>query len=124
MSHRHQRRSQDLRDLIAKILSERVRDPRLRLLTITDVEVSPDLSLARVFYRPVTDADDVEAGLRRAKPFIRRMCAELGSLRRVPELEFHLDWGVDRGARVERILRELEQEREHAADSDEGEEPV
>jgi ribosome-binding factor A len=111
MRHRRERISQEFRDLVAKIVSERVRDPRLRLLTITDADVAPDLSFARVFYRPLGNPDVVERGLRKAKPFIRRMCGQLGSLRRVPELDFQIDWGVDRGERVERILSEIAAER-------------
>lgn len=107
MKHRRERLQQEFRDLVATVLSQKVEDPRLRLVTITDAEVAPDLSFARVFYRALEDPEAAGRGLERARPYIRRMCAELGHLRRVPEIEFRVDWGVDRGERVEQILAEI-----------------
>ncbi len=107
MKHRRERLRQEFRDLVAQILSQKVQDPRLRFVTITDAEVAPALSVARVFYRALQDPEAAERGLQKARPFIRRMCAELGQLRRVPEIEFRVDWGVDRGERLEQILAEI-----------------
>ena len=123
MKHRRERAQQEFRDLVAQVLSQKVSDPRLRLVTITDAELAPDLSVARVFYRSLEDPEAAARGLRKASPFIRRMCAELGSLRRIPEIEFRVDWGVDRGERVEKILAELgpSGESESTGTGDEGE---
>ena len=107
MKHRRERLRQEFRDLVAQILSQKVQDPRLRFVTITDAEVAPALSVARVFSRALQDPEAAERGLQKARPFIRRMCAELGQLRRVPEIEFRVDWGVDRGERLEQILAEI-----------------
>lgn len=111
MNHRRERVAQDLRDRLGRILALRVRDPRLRLLTVTDVELSPDFGVARVFYRTPGEPSDAEHALARARPFIRRCLAEGLPLRRVPELDFRIDRSIEHGERVEEILRELEQER-------------
>lgn len=111
MSHRRKRIEHVLRERIADVIGRRVRDPRLELLTITDVEVSPDLSYARVFYRAGDDTEAAERALVKARPFIRRELAGRLELRRVPELDFRVDRSVERGARVEAILDELAQER-------------
>jgi ribosome-binding factor A len=118
VKHRRERVAHDLRDRIAEIIERRTNDPRLRQLTITGVEVSPDFSSARVFYRAQEDAQEVAAALDKASGFIRRRLAEGLALRRVPELRFLIDVSLERGARVEQVLREIAAETE-AAGSDE-----
>ena len=120
MSFRRARVTRDIRGRIAEVIATEVRDPRLALVTITDAEVSPDLSFARIFYRPGGEPEQVARALLKAKPFIRRRLAEKTRLRRVPELDFRIDWGIDRGARVEKILAELRDERREPAQDDGG----
>lgn len=111
MKHRRERVAHDLRNRIAEILERRTNDPRLRRITITGVEISPDFSSARVFFRPQDDAEEVAAALDKALGFIRRRLAEGLPLRRVPELRFLLDVSLERGARVEQVLREIAAEK-------------
>jgi ribosome-binding factor A len=112
MNHRQARVAGEIRDRLAEVLTRRVHDPRLELVTITGVEISADLSYARVYYRAVTDPRDAERALQKAKGFIRRQLAEGLPLRRVPELDFRLDETEDRAARLEEILGELKEQRE------------
>jgi ribosome-binding factor A len=72
--------------------------------------VSSDLSLARVFFRTLSDCEDGQRSLERAKPFIRRCLGEETRLRRVPELDFRLDESLDNAQRIEQILREIKEE--------------
>jgi ribosome-binding factor A len=111
VTHRLERAAQEIRDRLARVLAHRVRDPRLELVTLTDVELSPDFSFARVYYRPMGDPEAAQRALEHAKPFIRRGLAEGLKLRRVPELDFRLDGTPEKAARVEEILEELEHER-------------
>ncbi len=111
MSFRRARVAQELRDRLAEIVSAELSDPRLALVTIVDVEVSPDLSFARAFFRAPGDPEAAAKALDHAKPFVRRRLAERVRLRRVPELDFRLDASLERGARVEKILEELAAER-------------
>jgi ribosome-binding factor A len=110
--------AQELRDRIAEILTRQVRDPRLELMTVTALEISPDLSFARVFYRTLGDRDAADRALRKAKPFIRRHLAEGLPLRRVPELDFRWDESADQAERVDRILDDLAREREQKGPQD------
>jgi ribosome-binding factor A len=108
VNYRRQRVAADLRDRISVILARSLRDPRLDLVTITDVEVSADYGYARVFYRTPGDRDEVAAALDGARGFIRRALAPELKIRRVPELDFRIDESVDRGARIEELLAELD----------------
>ena len=87
MSHRRQRIGHDLAHRLARILTEKVSDPRLEMLSIVEVQSAPDGSFARVFYRTLgdRDRDEVARALESAKPFIRRCLGENLRLRRVPE---------------------------------------
>jgi ribosome-binding factor A len=112
VSYRRQRAAQGVRDRIAEILGSEVRDRRLEGVSVTAVELAPDSSYARVFYRARGDPEEAARGLERARAFIRRRLAEGIALRRVPELDFRLDASVDRGERIDQILRELREERD------------
>ncbi len=95
---------------VTQILRTEVRDPRVGLPTVTGVEVTPDLWMARIFVRPgLTGEDEGELleGLEAASPFIRRKLGELLTLRRVPELRFQVDRTLERAERIESILREV-----------------
>ncbi len=98
-----------LRELIASILLYKCADPRLHDLTVTEVEMSPDLKIARVFYvvREGVDAGQVRAGLDKALGFIRQELAREHLLRIMPELIFQPDSGLDRAARLDEILQQL-----------------
>ena len=107
MSHRRERVASDIAHRLARILGERVSDPRLAGLTIVEVRPSPDASFARVFYRTLDDREQAEQALEKAKPFIRRCLGEGLRLRQVPELDFRYDTTADQGARVDAILEEI-----------------
>ncbi|HTO92056.1 MAG TPA: 30S ribosome-binding factor RbfA [Candidatus Sulfotelmatobacter sp.] len=96
---------------IADILANKLRDPRLgAMVSVTDVEVTPDLSFARVFVSILPQdqqRDRVLEGLQNAAGFVRRELAPRLGLREVPELRFLLDTSSERGARVEDLLRRL-----------------
>ncbi len=123
MSYRRQRTAQEVRASLAEIVERHARDPRLGLVTIVDVEMSPDLSFARVYYRTLGDPEETHRALAKAKPFIRRRLAEASKRKRVPELDFRLDRSFEGGARVDRILREVEEESPTAAPETEPEPP-
>ena len=96
-----------LRELLAEILLQRSADPRLKELTLTEVEVSPDLKQARVYYvaREGADVTGVQAALDKALGFIKQEVAREHILRMMPEFIFLVDEGLDRAARLERLFR-------------------
>jgi len=97
-----------LRQILAAILLERVSDPRLQDLTITEVDMSPDLKQARVYYlaRQGTDAGEVLAALDKALGFIKQEVAREHVLRVMPEFHFLPDETLEKAARLERLLEE------------------
>lgn len=112
-----------MRREIADILENRLRDPRLgSTVTVTDVQVTQDLSFARVYVTVLGDeaarAQALET-LARASGFVRREIGGRLDLREVPEIRFVYDDSLDRGHRVEDLLRRIEKG-EPAPDEDEG----
>ncbi|MFO7561261.1 MAG: 30S ribosome-binding factor RbfA [Enhygromyxa sp.] len=119
MARRQQRVEELLRREIAQMLMRgELRDPRLSpasAVSITGVEISADLSVARVFVDVLTEAlrrEDVLAALHKGGGLIRRKLGERLRLRRTPELRFEQDDSITRGARVEAILAELREQGE------------
>jgi ribosome-binding factor A len=100
-----------MRREVADILSTRLRDPRIGAwVGVTDVEVTKDLSFARVFVSvPENDqAERVMEALGHAAGFVRRELAPRLGLREVPEIRFVRDRSIETGARVDDLLRKLE----------------
>ena len=99
-----------LREILASILLERVSDPRLQEITITEVHMSPDLKLARVYYavRQGTDRDEVIIALDKAMGFIKQEVAREHTLRTMPEFHFLPDETLDQAARLEELLESLD----------------
>lgn len=124
MSQRPSRVAEQIREDLTELLSRQVHDPGIGFLTITRVEVTPDLQSARVYYTTLGDAQarkDTAKALGRATPFLRRQLGSRLRLRRIPELQFFFDENIERVDRVERILQELQAERAAQAEqADEG----
>ena len=115
---RPERVGEEIREELAALLVREVKDPAIGFLTLTRVKVSPDLQLARVFYTTLGDdkaRKDTEKALARATPFLRRHIGARVRLRRVPELRFEFDRGVEHQDRIEKILMDLQAEREARA---------
>jgi ribosome-binding factor A len=102
---------------------ERMNDPRLTLVTITGVEVTPDLRHARVYYAALGRHDEeIEGALRSAASHLRGVLGREVRLKYLPRLEFRIDPAIEQGQRVEDILRSLHegvQQRASTADGDE-----
>jgi len=103
-----------LQEQISAIIARDVHDPRVGFVTVTRVEVSPDLRHATVWVSLIGQPDERRATLRalaHAMPFVRHQLGEL-RLRRIPELHVRADDALERGTRVLHILDELEAGRE------------
>ena len=112
-SRRILRLNDAIREELAELLRREMRDPRLAtLISITEVDTSPDLSLAHVYVSVLgSDEETNEAlrALRHAAGYLKRELGDRLRLRRVPNLDFRLDPSLARGARVMQLLREIEQ---------------
>jgi ribosome-binding factor A len=118
---RPERVGEQIRQAISLALTREVHDPRIGFITVTRVKVSPDLQQARVYYTAIGDErarKDTARGLEAAKAFLRRAVGAEIRLRRVPELAFEYDRGVEHQDRVEQILHELAEERRARGSSD------
>ena len=122
--HRPDRVGEQIRDELSALLSRGVvHDPGIGFITLTRVQVSPDLQLARVFYTSLGDPKarrETEKALDRATPFLRRQIGGALRLRRVPELEFRFDESIANQDRIEQILRDLHAEDEKRKHDDDG----
>ena len=103
-------RPQKVADLIQRELSGLIRlelrDPRVGMITITSVDVSPDLSHAKVFFTLLDKEllDETIHGLQRASGFLRSQLAHRMKLYTTPELRFVYDESVERGDRLSRLI--------------------
>lgn len=101
-----------MRREVAEILETRLRDPRLAsTVTVTDVEVTHDLSFARIYVTILGDPAHRESGmaaLQHAAGFVRHELGGRLGLREVPEVRFQYDESLDRGQRVEDLLKKIE----------------
>lgn len=108
--HRSSRLNEQFKREISDILSKKVRDPRVGHVLVTEVRVTPDLWVAKVFFR-LLDADrnrdEVTAGLEAAAPFVRKELGRILRVRRIPELRFQYDTTLDSATRIEAVLREV-----------------
>ena len=117
-SRRIERINHLLRQEIADLLTREVKDAALHdaMISITDVETSPDLRNARVYFSVYGDDDSVEAAkqhLKRASGFLHHNLKERLDLRHTPHLEFVVDRSLAQGDRIMRLMRTIEEEREH-----------
>ena len=110
MKQKRSGRPEKLGDLIQRELSDllhrELRDPRVGMVTITAVDVSPDLSHAKVLFT-VFEKDRLEdtlAGLTRSSGFLRSQLARRIKLYTTPELRFVYDESVERGDRLSRLI--------------------
>jgi len=109
---RTQRVSHYLHEELARLLQNTVRDPRVQDVNLTGVEVSRDLSHAKVFFTLMNDVTseeraEISAVLSRVSGFLRSELAKQSSMRTVPRLSFRFDESVGRGRDMEILLREV-----------------
>lgn len=116
------RLNSNLRNVLAELLATRVRDPRVEPVTLTGVEVSRDLSVAKVFYSVLGEEETqhlAQRGLESVGGFLRGEVGRELRMRNVPALRFHFDASLERGRHIESLLRKMD---ENAADEHGGEE--
>jgi ribosome-binding factor A len=115
---RSRRVEEQLKRLLAELVRREVKDPRVGQVTITAVEVSRDLTHARVFFTPFAGQGDAQAtleALRHATGFLRHELRGQLRLRVTPELDFKIDESIERGARLSSLISEAvaDDERRH-----------
>jgi ribosome-binding factor A len=111
--NRPERVAQMVQQLLGEIFARGMRDPRIGLVTITGVKMSPDLREARVYWAVHGDLDQrkhTAKGLDKARGFLRRELALQLKLRITPDLHFSYDEAIDRGSRIEELIKQVHDE--------------
>lgn len=106
---RADRVAQELQKEVAIILQREVKDPRIGMVTVSDVEISRDLAYAKVFVTFLFDSDPDAVqrgleGLEKASPYIRSLLGKAMRLRIVPELQFVYDQSLVEGMRMSNLV--------------------
>jgi ribosome-binding factor A len=108
--HRSRRAAEAVRETVTAFLSEEARDPRIGMVTVTNVRVTGDLQRAVVSFVVHGDEkarQDTLVGLTHAASAVRRRLGERLQLRLVPEVVFELDRGLEHAARIDALLADL-----------------
>lgn len=95
---------------VSTILSRGLNDPRIGFVTITEVEVTDDLHLARIFFTVIGDEqsrENTEAGLNSAASHIRRELGKVLKMRYTPDILFKYDHSQEYGERIDQLLKEV-----------------
>ncbi len=102
-----------LHEILVALLEREVKDPRVEGVTLTGVEVTQDLGWAKVYFSVLGGAEEQRVaakGLSNVAGFLRRELGRRLHLRTTPQLRFEYDASLERGARIETLLREWHQE--------------
>ncbi len=110
MSLRANRVAEQMKKELGDIIGRKIKDPRIGFVTVTDVSVSGDLQIAKVYISVLGDEEQREntlKGLAKAKGFIRSEIGQRIRLRKTPEIQFEFDESIDYGNRIETLIHEL-----------------
>ena len=112
-TRRQERVAEQIKIELGKMIEHEIDDPRLNLISITDVTISADLREANVYASALageTAQSDVLAGLEHARSYLRHGLAQNMKLRVVPNLHFHWDKSLETGDRISRLLDQIDRE--------------
>jgi ribosome-binding factor A len=112
MSRRSEQTSKMIQREISGLLEREVNDPRLsKLISVTEVTLSPDLKYAKIFVSTlgseINNKEEMLAGFNNASGFLRKELASHLKLKYTPQLSFHYDDSIERGARLLKLMGEL-----------------
>lgn len=101
-------------EAISKVIHEEVKDDDIKFVTITAVEISSDLSYAKVYFTNLIDSEreKVTKALNRASGFIRGKLFDMVEIRKMPELTFVYDESIEYGNKIEKIIDSINKEEE------------
>ena len=109
-SRRQEQVAEFLRDEVSEIITREMKDPRLGFVSITRVELSPDLRYAKIFISVFGSEEEREVTLRAltgAAGFVRYQLKPRMRIRHVPEIAFHLDRSMEHAEEVARTLKKI-----------------
>ncbi|WP_028399023.1 30S ribosome-binding factor RbfA [Ectobacillus panaciterrae] len=116
MKLRANRVGEQMKKELGDIIGRKIKDPRIGFVTVTDVQVSGDLQLAKVYISVLGDDEQRQntlKGLAKAKGFIRSEIGQRIRLRKTPEISFEFDESIDYGHRIETLLHKINKDEKH-----------
>lgn len=120
MNLRANRIAEQMKKELSDIIGRKIKDPRIGFVTVTDVRVTGDLQIAKVYISVLGDEDQKEntlKGLAKAKGFIRSEIGRRIRLRKTPEIHFEFDESIDYGNRIETLINELNRDKKDDSES-------
>jgi ribosome-binding factor A len=106
-SYRKERLNERIRELIGELVQNRIKDPRIGLVTITAVSIAPDYASAKVYFTVMGDEEaraETRKGLESAGSYMRKAVGRELKLRQTPELRFLYDETLDRAMRIDEVI--------------------
>lgn len=109
-SHRANRVAEEIKREVTQMIRDEIKDPRIGFVTVTGVEVTPDIRYAKIFIS-IYGNDEIKEqslnALEKAKGFVRSELGKRMSLRYTPELSFRFDTSIEYGAKIMKLLEEV-----------------
>ena len=115
MAQRQERAAALIREVVSEVIMRRLKDPRIGFVSIVSVDVTRDLSLAKIHVSVLGEEkakEDTMEGLRSAQGLIRSEVAKALGARHAPEIQFVLDQGIEHSIRVSKLLSEIKKDGE------------
>lgn len=103
---RSNRVAEQMRREIADLLMFEVKDPRVKMVTVTEVEVTGDMAHAKIFYSAKANTEALQKGLEKSAGYLRSQIAKRMLLRTVPQLHFVYDASIDNGMKMAQLIDE------------------
>lgn len=110
MSLKGERVASEMQKELGNILLLEAKDEDFKHVTITDCDVTNDLSFAKIYFTTIDDREKVEKDLNNAAGFFRSLLAERLQIRHTPELRFIFDESIEYGQKIEKIIEKLHEE--------------
>ncbi len=108
MTIKQERAARLIQEVVSNLLMFEATDPALEGVTVTAVKVDREIEYADIYVHALEGRDEVMAGLQRASGFLRRELAARTRFRKTPTLHFHWDVAIERGERIDQLLKSLD----------------
>lgn len=118
---RKDRVNEQIRRELAELIRTELKDPRVGMISLTEVEVTPDYAHAKVYFSTLAEADNLQAvqtGLQNAAGFLRRELGRRIRIHTTPQLHFVYDQSLERGADLSRLIDEAAALTERSGNTD------
>ena len=102
-----------MKEISEMIARSEIKDPRLQSVVLTNYQISDDMGYLKLYFTKMdenTDLEDIKKGLNSAGSYIRKKVSQKLNMKKTPKIEFEFDTVLERGYKIDQILRDLESE--------------